>query len=181
MLYKISLHLILLNFDNDSGISAYDVSLFMAINASIPNILPRGNRAGDFSGVVYDSATDPDCWVTLFCVPEFLQNRSLIFDTLQWTATRCNSPKLPQITRPDLTQCDTPNTWGFTLDDGEPTFFSSMTSNTQILFKTGPNCSHNAVRSLFCLELATYQSHLSSLSTVLRLSPFDRAESDLIL
>ncbi|KAM0749311.1 glycoside hydrolase/deacetylase [Meredithblackwellia eburnea MCA 4105] len=85
------------------GITSYDKKLFASINASIPNIAPRGTRAGNFKNVTYNTNTDPDCW---------------------WTATRCTQPKLSGLVA-DITKCDEPNTWGFTLDDG-------------------PNCSHNA-------------------------------------
>ncbi|GAA5948590.1 hypothetical protein JCM3765_004937 [Sporobolomyces pararoseus] len=88
---------------SNAGISEYDRSLFNALNSTIPNIAPRGTRAGDFTGVVYDGVKDEDCW---------------------WTYSRCTSPKLQGL-KPDVTQCDEPNSWGFTLDDG-------------------PNCSHNA-------------------------------------
>ncbi|GAA5981256.1 hypothetical protein JCM5350_006078 [Sporobolomyces pararoseus] len=88
---------------SNAGISEYDRSLFNALNSTIPNIAPRGTRAGDFSGVTYDGVKDEDCW---------------------WTYSRCTSPKLQGL-KPDVTQCDEPNSWGFTLDDG-------------------PNCSHNA-------------------------------------
>ncbi|BGP25534.1 hypothetical protein JCM10295v2_004462 [Rhodotorula toruloides] len=86
-----------------AGISADDKALFRALNATVPQIQPRGDRAGDFQGVVYDGNTDPDCW---------------------WTYTRCTTPKISSLPA-DVTKCDEPNTWGFTLDDG-------------------PNCSHNA-------------------------------------
>ena len=43
------------SFPDFSGISEYDRSLFNALNATIPAIAPRGNRAGDFDGVQYGS------------------------------------------------------------------------------------------------------------------------------
>ncbi|GAA5939614.1 hypothetical protein JCM1841_000025 [Sporobolomyces salmonicolor] len=88
---------------SQTGISDYDKSLFNALNSSIPDIAPRGTRAGDFTGVVYDGNADPDCW---------------------WTYNRCTTPKLAGLEE-DVTKCNQPNSWGFTLDDG-------------------PNCSHNA-------------------------------------
>ncbi|GAA6005703.1 hypothetical protein JCM11491_003731 [Sporobolomyces phaffii] len=88
---------------SNAGITEYDRSLFNALNATIPNIAPRGTRAGDFDGVSYDGVKDEDCW---------------------WTYSRCTTPKLENL-KPDVTQCNEPNSWGFTLDDG-------------------PNCSHNA-------------------------------------
>ncbi|BGP49163.1 hypothetical protein JCM10450v2_005046 [Rhodotorula kratochvilovae] len=85
------------------AVPAEATALFESIKAGIPNIAPRGDRAGDFSGVVYDGNADPDCW---------------------WSYTRCTKPKIKSLPK-DVTQCNEPNTWGFTLDDG-------------------PNCSHNA-------------------------------------
>ncbi|SCV71530.1 BQ2448_3118 [Microbotryum intermedium] len=90
---------------NLSKASTEDKALFTALNSSIPNIAPRGTRAGDFSGVTYSMATDPDCW---------------------WTSTLCTKPKIAAL-QPDIIRCPEPETWGFTLDDGEC-----------------PNCSHNA-------------------------------------
>ncbi|GAA6052100.1 hypothetical protein JCM3770_006631 [Rhodotorula araucariae] len=71
-------------------------SLFESIKAGIPAIAPRGDRAGDFTGVVYDGEKDPDCW---------------------WSYSRCTRPKLKTLSN-DVTQCREPNTLGFTLDDG---------------------------------------------------------------
>ncbi|GAA5873034.1 hypothetical protein JCM16303_006921 [Sporobolomyces ruberrimus] len=88
---------------SNSGISQYDRSLFSGLNSTIPQIAPRGTRAGDFTGVTYSGTEDPDCW---------------------WTYSRCTTPKLQGL-KADVTQCNEPNSWGFTLDDG-------------------PNCSHNA-------------------------------------
>ena len=69
---------------------------------NIPNIPPKGSPSGEWTGT-YDIAGDPDCW---------------------WTAKQCTKPKLAGL-NPDITECDEPKTWGFTLDDG-------------------PNCTHNA-------------------------------------
>ncbi|CEQ40655.1 SPOSA6832_02279 [Sporobolomyces salmonicolor] len=79
------------------------VALFNSLNGSIPDIAPRGTPAGNFTGVNYNGVEDPDCW---------------------WTWKQCTTPKAKGL-QPDITKCDEPNTWGFTLDDG-------------------PNCSHNA-------------------------------------
>ena len=79
-----------------SGALAADKALFASLNASIPAISPRGTRNGDWTGVVYDIDTDPDCW---------------------WTDTKCTSPKLAGLPD-DVSSCPEPNTWGFTLDDG---------------------------------------------------------------
>ncbi|GAA5989724.1 hypothetical protein JCM11641_002183 [Rhodosporidiobolus odoratus] len=78
------------------GISQEDRDLFAKINASIPDIAPRGTRAGDFSGVVYDGEEDPDCW---------------------WSWNKCTTPKLSGLQK-DVVRCPEPDTWGFTLDDG---------------------------------------------------------------
>lgn len=48
-----------------SGVPAYDAALFASLSPSIPDIAPKGTgRDGDFDGVVYDTTTDPDCWVS---------------------------------------------------------------------------------------------------------------------
>ncbi|SGY61867.1 BQ5605_C007g04615 [Microbotryum silenes-dioicae] len=73
-----------------------DQALFKALSSSIPNIAPRGTRAGDFTGVTYDIAADPACW---------------------WTDTLCTQPKIAAL-KADVTRCPEPETWGFTLDDG---------------------------------------------------------------
>ncbi|KAI5480609.1 chitin deacetylase, carbohydrate esterase family 4 protein [Pseudohyphozyma bogoriensis] len=75
-------------------ISAADRALFTSIEAGIPNIAPRGDRAGNFTGVAYSDA-DPDCW---------------------WSWNKCTTPKIAGIPA-DVTRCEEPNTWGFTLDD----------------------------------------------------------------
>ncbi|GAA5912815.1 hypothetical protein JCM8208_006435 [Rhodotorula glutinis] len=85
------------------GVPQDATDMFNSIKAGIPNIAPRGTRAGDMTGVVYDDNADPACY---------------------WTETRCTTPKLKGL-EPDVTRCQEPNSWGFTLDDG-------------------PNCSHNA-------------------------------------
>lgn len=51
----------------------------------------------------YDVSNDPDCW---------------------WSASQCTKPKAKNIPA-DIYNCEEPNTWGLTFDDG-------------------PNCSHNA-------------------------------------
>ncbi|BGP17200.1 hypothetical protein JCM10213_006000 [Rhodosporidiobolus nylandii] len=78
------------------GITEHDKALFRAINATVPDIQPRGTRAGDFTGVVYDGNADPDCW---------------------WSYNKCTTPKLAGLPK-DVIKCNEPNTWGFTLDDG---------------------------------------------------------------
>lgn len=54
--------------------------------------------------LLIDGVKDEDCW---------------------WTYSRCTTPKVQGL-KPDVTKCDEPNSWGFTLDDG-------------------PNCSHKCV------------------------------------
>ncbi|GAA5867846.1 hypothetical protein JCM3774_005879 [Rhodotorula dairenensis] len=71
-------------------------SLYSALSPSIPNISPRGTPTGNFTGVNYNGAEDPDCW---------------------WTWKQCHTPKLAGIL-PDIYNVPEPNTWGFTLDDG---------------------------------------------------------------
>ncbi|GAA5890788.1 hypothetical protein JCM6882_000664 [Rhodosporidiobolus microsporus] len=88
---------------SSAGISQNDKDLFASIAPGIPNIKPRGDRAGDFTGVVYDGNADPDCW---------------------WSYNKCTTPKLKGLPK-DVTRCNEPLSWGYTLDDG-------------------PNCSHNA-------------------------------------
>ncbi|BGO99613.1 Chitin deacetylase [Rhodotorula toruloides] len=106
-----------------AGISADDKALFRALNATIPQIQPRGDRAGNFQGVVYDGNTDPDCW---------------------WTYTRCTTPKIASL-QDDVTKCDEPNTWGLTLDDGpncsHNAYFDYLNSINQkaTLFYVGSN------------------------------------------
>ncbi|KAM0786973.1 hypothetical protein ACM66B_002391 [Microbotryomycetes sp. NB124-2] len=78
------------------------IALFSKINSSIPNIPPKGSPDGVWNGG-YNGGQDPDCW---------------------WTYTGCTTPKDTSLPR-DITQCDEPRTWGYTLDDG-------------------PNCTHNA-------------------------------------
>lgn len=76
--------------------TADDIALFASMNSSIPNIPPKGTRAGDFTGLVYDYTTDPACW---------------------WSATHCVKPKIETIPT-DMTTCNEPVSWGFALDDG---------------------------------------------------------------
>ncbi|CEQ41996.1 SPOSA6832_03749, partial [Sporobolomyces salmonicolor] len=80
---------------SQSGISQADRELFYSLNSSIPDIAPRGTRAGNFSGVVYNSS-DPDCW---------------------WSWDKCTTPKLPGLD-PDIIKCEEPETWGLGFDDG---------------------------------------------------------------
>lgn len=80
-----------------SGIQQSDIDLFTSINASIPDIPVRGNRYGDFTGVVYNTTGDPDCW---------------------WSATHCVTPAASAGLHNDTVDCNEANTWGFTLDDG---------------------------------------------------------------
>ncbi|KAI5481781.1 chitin deacetylase, carbohydrate esterase family 4 protein [Pseudohyphozyma bogoriensis] len=80
---------------SQSGILDSDKAIYTAMEAGIPDIAPRGTRAGNFSGVNYNS-TDPYCW---------------------WSWDKCTTPKLAGL-QDDITRCPEPNTWGFTLDDG---------------------------------------------------------------
>lgn len=87
------------------------LAVFNAITSSgtIPSdIEPRGTPPASHSGegvlTGYDVSSDPDCY---------------------WTATGCSKPKHSGILQ-DITTCQEPHTWGYTLDDG-------------------PNCTHNAL------------------------------------
>ncbi|KAJ6602840.1 carbohydrate esterase family 4 protein [Mycena vulgaris] len=69
---------------------------FASFSANIPNIAPRGTLGGDFSGVTYDDAADPDCW---------------------WTQTQCTTPKLAGV-KADIVAVPEPRTLGYGFDDG---------------------------------------------------------------
>lgn len=47
-------------------------SLWSSLQSSIPQISPKGTSDGNFSQVVYNGVTDPDCW---------------------WSYTNCVTPK----------------------------------------------------------------------------------------
>ena len=124
-----------------SGISAADRAIFAAIKG-IPNTAPRGTRAGDFAGVNYP-ASDPDCWV--WCRRRQFVRRgflNLLFQRIQWTYGKCTTPKIPDIPV-DITRCDEPNTWGFTLGQLSQLFLLDVAHVS--FLDDGPNCSHNAV------------------------------------
>ncbi|ORY89646.1 hypothetical protein BCR35DRAFT_300045 [Leucosporidium creatinivorum] len=91
-----------------SGILQDDKDLWATLNATINSTLlaipPRGTREGNFTGVDYDGVTDADCW---------------------WSWKMCDTPDEATGLVPDITRCNEPSTWGFTLDDG-------------------PNATHNA-------------------------------------
>lgn len=76
---------------------------------------------------------------------------------MQWSWQMCTTPKLAGLDD-DITRCDEPNTWGFTLDDGAAIFLAAkqgdrklrlmltVSSSCDAFLCAGPNCSHNAVR-----------------------------------
>ncbi|KAF8126432.1 hypothetical protein K438DRAFT_1890612 [Mycena galopus ATCC 62051] len=75
---------------NDPGYAA-----FAAMNASIPNIAPKGVLGVPSTTLSYPS-TDPDCW---------------------WTANQCTTPKAAGV-NPDIANVPEPNTLGYGFDDG---------------------------------------------------------------
>ncbi|KAI8086894.1 chitin deacetylase [Gilbertella persicaria] len=90
---------------NGMNTSAEFTNLYNSINwSNAPNIPVRTLGAdGSLDMSNYSSTEDPDCW---------------------WSASTCTSPKLKNVNA-DIYQCNEPETWGLTYDDG-------------------PNCSHNA-------------------------------------
>ncbi|KAI8061621.1 hypothetical protein BC940DRAFT_309977 [Gongronella butleri] len=90
---------------NGMNTSAEFTALYNSIQwNNAPSIQPKvlgPNGALVLTG--YDTVNDPDCW---------------------WSATQCTKPKKSGINA-DIVQCQEPNVWGLTFDDG-------------------PNCSHNA-------------------------------------
>lgn len=92
---------------------SYASSIFSAMQTGIPNISPKGTTNGDFSGVTYDTASDPDCW---------------------WTETGCTTPKTEGIPS-DVVTCPEAKTWGLTFDDGpnctHNAFYDYLQTNNQ--------------------------------------------------
>ncbi|CAO3672674.1 unnamed protein product [Umbelopsis ramanniana] len=89
---------------NGMNTSAEFTALYNSLNwANAPNIPVRTQTAGALNFTGYDATTDPDCW---------------------WSSSTCTTPKLAGVNA-DIFQCNEPETWGLTYDDG-------------------PNCSHNA-------------------------------------
>ncbi|KAJ6588651.1 hypothetical protein B0H19DRAFT_1205964 [Mycena capillaripes] len=87
---------------------------FLAMNASIPPIAPKGTN-GVPSGVIdtYPGATDPDCW---------------------WSAAQCVTPKFPGL-KPDIATMPEPRTLGYGFDDGpncsHNAFYDYLTQKNQ--------------------------------------------------
>lgn len=75
-------------------------SIFQQINATLnqkfPDIHPKGQTNGNFTGIKYD-ATDPDCW---------------------WTWHQCDTPASDTGLPADITIVPEPMTWGLGFDDG---------------------------------------------------------------
>ncbi|KAJ7875239.1 hypothetical protein B0H13DRAFT_1723203 [Mycena leptocephala] len=70
---------------------------FLAMNASVPAISPKGTMAGDFSNFTPTyPATDPDCW---------------------WTYHQCVTPKVGNLSA-DVASVPEPRTLGYGFDDG---------------------------------------------------------------
>ena len=76
------------------------MSIFQTINQTVntkfPNIMPKGQTNGNFTGVNYTSA-DPDCW---------------------WTWHQCTTPQSDTGLSPDVTTVPEALTWGLGFDDG---------------------------------------------------------------
>ncbi|KAI5474415.1 chitin deacetylase, carbohydrate esterase family 4 protein [Pseudohyphozyma bogoriensis] len=98
---------------NYTGVTDYDKQVYADLEKNIPDIPVRQINANgsSFINTGYNS-TDPDCW---------------------WSWSMCTTPKLAGL-EPDVSKCDEPMSWGFTLDDG-------------------PNCSHNATNTQAFAEL----------------------------
>ncbi|KAJ7653769.1 hypothetical protein B0H17DRAFT_1186291 [Mycena rosella] len=96
---------------------------FASFSANIPNIAPRGTLGGDFTGVTYDQAADPDCW---------------------WTQTGCTTPKTAGVNA-DVKDVQPPRTLGYGFDDGpfcgHNRFYNFLESQNQkaTLFYIGTN------------------------------------------
>ncbi|KAJ6459735.1 carbohydrate esterase family 4 protein [Mycena vitilis] len=87
---------------------------FTAMNASIPNIAPKGVN-GVPSGVIdtYSQSADPDCW---------------------WSASQCTTPKVSGL-KPDMADMPEPRTLGYGFDDGpncsHNAFYDYLTAKNQ--------------------------------------------------
>ncbi|KAJ7075245.1 carbohydrate esterase family 4 protein [Mycena belliarum] len=97
---------------------------FLAMNASIPNITPKGTMAGDFSSFTPTySTTDPDCW---------------------WTFHQCVTPKFKGLNA-DIANVPEPRTLGYGFDDGpncsHNAFYDYLTAQQQkaTMFFIGSN------------------------------------------
>ena len=89
---------------NGMNTSAEFTALYNSINwANAPNIPVHTQTNGALNFTGYDTVNDPDCW---------------------WSSSTCTTPKLAGVNA-DIFQCNEPETWDLTYDDG-------------------PNCSHNA-------------------------------------
>ncbi|KAJ7734491.1 carbohydrate esterase family 4 protein [Mycena maculata] len=98
---------------------------FTAMNASIPDISPKGTMAGDFSNFTPTyPATDPDCW---------------------WTYHQCTTPSAASGLSPDVASVPEPRTLGYGFDDGpncsHNAFYDYLTENEQkaTMFYIGSN------------------------------------------
>ncbi|KAF7320682.1 NodB-like proteiny domain-containing protein [Mycena chlorophos] len=102
-------------------------ALFQKLNASAPNIAPKGFNGTLNPNLNYDTATDPDCY---------------------WTATQCLTPKAPGLA-PDVGQVPEPKTLGYGFDDGpycgHNEFYDFLTTNNQkaTFYYIGSNIADN--------------------------------------
>ncbi|KAJ7500948.1 carbohydrate esterase family 4 protein [Mycena galericulata] len=98
---------------------------FSAMNASIPNIAPKGPLGGSLMTAGYD-ATDPDCW---------------------WTFSQCVTPKVQGLAA-DVASVPEPRTLGYGFDDGpncsHNAFYDYLTEQNQkaTMFFIGWNVLH---------------------------------------
>ena len=80
----------------DTEAMALFQTINQTVNSKFPNIKPKGQTNGDFTGVGYN-ASDPDCW---------------------WTWHQCTTPPSATGLSPDITIVPEPLTWGLGFDDG---------------------------------------------------------------
>ncbi|KAK7039626.1 hypothetical protein R3P38DRAFT_2900824, partial [Favolaschia claudopus] len=86
---------------------------FLAMNASIPPIAPKGTLGAPSNIIDTYPATDPDCW---------------------WSSAQCTTPKVAGL-KPDISNMPEPNTLGYGFDDGpncsHNAFYDYLTSKNQ--------------------------------------------------
>ncbi|KAJ7758939.1 carbohydrate esterase family 4 protein [Mycena maculata] len=86
---------------------------FASMNATIPNIAPKGPLGGSLMTATYDVSADPDCW---------------------WSVTQCTTPKLQGLSA-DIASVPEPRTLGYGFDDGpncsHNAFYDYLTAQNQ--------------------------------------------------